>query len=487
VKLLNEILSGITIGHSTGNLSVSIEAIEFDSRKVSKGCLFVATPGTKTDGHQFISMAIEKGAHAIVCEVAPEKTPADVACITVKDSLEALGILASNFYDNPSSKMKLVGVTGTNGKTTTATLLYRMFMQLGHKSGLLSTVINYVDEKAVEATHTTPDSVQINKLMNDMVQAGCEYCFMEVSSHSIVQQRIKGLSFCGGIFTNITHDHLDYHKTFPEYVKAKKLFFDNLPKNAFALTNSDDRNGMVMLQNTKATKYRYALKSASEFHCRIIESHFGGMELDIDGKEVWTHFIGEFNAYNLLAVYSVVLLLGISKEETLTQLSSMVPVNGRFDCIRSSNGITAIVDYAHTPDALLNVLKTINDIRKGNEQIIAVVGAGGDRDKTKRPIMAKVSAELSDKVILTSDNPRSEEPTDILNDMQQGIELKYSRKVLTIVDRREAIKTAVFMANPGDIILLAGKGHETYQDIKGVKHHFDDKEEVVKLFAKIGE
>jgi len=481
-KVLKDILSNINATKIVGNLNIEVNGIAFDSRKVENSFIFVATKGTQVDGHQFINSAIEKGAVAIVCETLPETSHENCTYIIVNDASEALGYLSSNFFDNPSSKMKLVGITGTNGKTTTATLLYRMFLKLGYKAGLFSTVRNYINDKAIDATHTTPDPVQLNRIMSQMVDEGCEYCFMEVSSHSIVQHRITGLDFVGGIFSNITHDHLDYHKTFDEYIKAKKLFFDNLPESAFALTNIDDRNGNVMLQNTKARKRTYSLKSFSDFKCKIIENDFDGMELNIDNREVWTHFIGTFNAYNLLAVYATALLLEQNKDDVLKVLSDLHSVEGRFETIRSANGITAIVDYAHTPDALENVLSTINDIRQGAGQLITVVGAGGDRDKTKRPKMSKISAENSDVLILTSDNPRSENPEDILMDMKRGVETMRSKKILTIADRREAIKTAVLFAHKGDIILIAGKGHENYQEIKGVKYHFDDKEEVKKCF-----
>ncbi len=482
MKKLTDLLKNVQTLQIVGDTNISIENICFDSRTVTKGSLFVATRGTHTDGHGYIQMSIDKGASAIICEDIPATVLPNIAYISVKDSSYALGHLASNFYDNPSSKMKLVGVTGTNGKTTTATLLYRISKQLGYKAGLISTVRYMVHDKEVPATHTTPDALQLNKLMNDMVADGCEYCFMEVSSHSVVQHRIAGLVFSGGIFSNLTHDHLDFHKTFEEYLHAKQLFFDGLPKNAFALVNTDDKNGRIMAQNTKAMVKTYALKSMADFKCKIIESHLDGMQIQLDGNEVWTRFIGEFNAYNLTAVYATCILLGHKKEEILKILSTLTAVDGRFEYQTSDTGITAIVDYAHTPDALVNVLKTINQIRKGNEQVITVVGAGGDRDRTKRPIMAKVSVEMSDKLILTSDNPRSEEPADIIAEMYTGIPISEQKKVLCMTDRREAIKTACMMAQKGDIILVAGKGHENYQDVKGVKHHFDDKEEIAKIF-----
>jgi UDP-N-acetylmuramoyl-L-alanyl-D-glutamate--2,6-diaminopimelate ligase len=447
--------------------------------------MFIATRGTQTDGHNYIQSSIEKGARAILCEEIPAQTNNNVTYIQVADSSEALGYVASAFYGEPSSKLKLVGVTGTNGKTTTVTLLYRMSQQLGYKSGLISTVKYYVHNREVEATHTTPDAIQLNKLMSEMVDEGCEFCFMEVSSHSVIQHRISGLHFTGGVFSNLTHDHLDFHKTFDEYRKAKQLFFDGLPKEAFALVNIDDRNGLIMVQNSKATVKTYALKSMADFKCKVIESHFDGMSLIMDGTEVWTHFIGEFNAYNLSAVYGASVLLGHKKDDILKILSSLTSVSGRFEYQKSATGITAIVDYAHTPDALENVLRTINQIRSGNEQVITVVGAGGDRDRTKRPIMAKVSAELSDKVILTSDNPRSEVPEEIIAEMNVGVPLDQKKKVISITDRKEAIRTACMLAKKGDIILVAGKGHENYQEVKGVKHHFDDKEVIAEEFKNL--
>ncbi|MBI5218565.1 MAG: UDP-N-acetylmuramoyl-L-alanyl-D-glutamate--2,6-diaminopimelate ligase [Bacteroidia bacterium] len=486
MKKLEDILKNITTEKIAGDVSRNINRIAFDSRSVTENDLFVAVPGTQSDGHNFIGMAIEKGAGVIVCEKIPAALLPSVTYIMVKDSSYALGFLASDYFDNPSSKLKLIGVTGTNGKTTTATLSYRLAKKLGYKSGLLSTVRNYIGNREIAATHTTPDAVKINSLINDMVVEGCEYCFIEVSSHAIVQNRIAGLKFTGGIFTNITHDHLDYHKTFDEYIKAKKIFFDHLDENAFALANIDDRNGKVMLQNTKAQKYSYSLKSYSDFKCKILESHFDGMLLNIDGNEVWTKLIGGFNAYNILAVYSTAVLLKHQKEEVLTILSDLVTVDGRFEYIRSKNGITAIVDYAHTPDALINVLSTINEIRAGLGRLITVVGAGGDRDKTKRPVMAKAASELSDKVILTSDNPRSENPETILEDMYAGIEAHNRKKVVKITDRKEAIHAACIMADVYDILLIAGKGHENYQEIKGVKHPFDDKKVVREIFNEIG-
>jgi len=482
---LKDILGSIKPKQIIGNENITINELCFDSRKVVPGSLFIATRGTQTDGHKFISMAIEKGAVAVVCEEIPSDAPSAVTFIKVADASFALGHLASAFFDYPSSKLKLVGITGTNGKTTTVTLLYRMFRELGYKAGLISTVKNYVNERETEASHTTPDSIQLNQLMHEMVAEGCEYCFMEVSSHSVVQHRIAGLHFAGGIFSNITLDHLDFHKTFNEYIKAKKQFFDGLPSNAFALTNIDDRNGKIMVQNTKALTKTYALRSMSDFRCKVMESHFDGTKLQIDGTEVWTHFIGEFNAYNLLAVYATTILLGQKKEETLKVISNLTSVSGRFEYLRSSAGITAIVDYAHTPDALENVLRAINQLRSGHEQLITIVGAGGDRDRTKRPIMAKIGVENSTKLILTSDNPRSEDPAAIIAEMMVGIDINNRKKVLNIVDRREAIRTACMMAQKGDIILVAGKGHENYQIIKDVKHHFDDKEVISEQFQML--
>lgn len=450
--------------------------IEFDSRKVGAGDLFVAVVGTISDGHDFIEKAIELGASIIVCERLPETLNENVSYLQVKSSSKALGILAADFYGNPSSKLKLVGVTGTNGKTTIAGTLYNLTRKLGYKAGLFSTVKVIVDTEEITATHTTPDPLQLNAYLAKMLAAGCDYCFMEVSSHSVVQNRIAGLQFVGGIFTNITHDHLDFHKTFAEYIKAKQGFFTMLPKTAFAITNIDDRNGEIMYQNSKAQKFTYSLLAGANFKAKIIESGFEGMLLNINGDEVWLNFVGKFNAYNILAVYAAALQLGFAKDEVLRAISDLHPVDGRFEIIRSANGVSAIVDYAHTPDALKNVISTINDIRQGAGTLITVVGCGGNRDKTKRPEMAAIAAEMSDKLILTSDNPRNENPDDILDDMQKGVEPQLSRKVLRITNRQEAIKTACMLAQKGDIILVAGKGHEKYQEINGVKHHFDDKE-----------
>ncbi|MEG1896889.1 MAG: UDP-N-acetylmuramoyl-L-alanyl-D-glutamate--2,6-diaminopimelate ligase [Mucinivorans sp.] len=460
-----------------------ISSIAFDSRAVERGSLFVATRGTQVDGHDYIAKAIERGAKVIVCETLPEVQLSDVEYIKVEDSHAALGELASAFYGNPSRKLKLVGVTGTNGKTTTATLLCDLFTKLGYKVGLLSTVVNRIAGREVAATHTTPDPVELNELLAQMVVAGCDYCFMEVSSHSLVQRRTAGLTFVGGIFTNITHDHLDYHGTFAEYLKAKKSFFDALPREAFALTNLDDRNGEVMLQNCKAHLVSYSLRALADYHIQIIESHLDGMLLRVNDNEVCVNLLGQFNAYNLGAIYGAAIELGAPSDEVLVALSTLRSVNGRFDTLRSRSGVLAVVDYAHTPDALQNVLTTIREIRS-NGQVITLVGCGGDRDTTKRPEMARIAAELSDRVILTSDNPRSEEPAEILSQMNAGLDPVLRRRTLTIENRAEAIRAAVAFAGSDDIILVAGKGHETYQEIKGVKHHFDDKEEIQKAFAQ---
>lgn len=479
---LKNILKQVKTLLVNGKENVAITEVCFDSRKVVPGCLFVATRGTLTDGHKYIHTAIEKGAVAIVCETLPADQPSAVTFVKVTDASLALGFISSAFYGNPSSQFKLVGVTGTNGKTTTATLLYHMFRQLGYKVGLLSTVKYYINDREIPATHTTPDALQINKLLADMVAEGCEYCFMEVSSHSVVQHRIAGLEFAGGIFSNLTHDHLDFHKTFEEYLMAKQRFFTGLPAKAFALTNIDDRNGSVMVQNSKAAVKTYSLRSMADFRCKILESHFDGTQLWLDGTDVWTNFIGEFNAYNLLSVYATAILLGQRKEDVLRIISTLRSVSGRFEYLRSNTGVTAIVDYAHTPDALDNVIRAINQLRGGSGQLITVVGCGGDRDRTKRPVMARVAAENSSKVILTSDNPRSEDPDAIIAEMMVGVDPANRRKVVNITDRREAIRTACMLSQKGDIILVAGKGHEDYQEIKGVKHHFDDKEVIREQF-----
>ncbi len=482
MKNLQDILYKAGVKEIVGPLDREVSAITADSRKVSPGTLFVAVKGTATDGHQYIDRAVEAGAAVVVCEIIPENKSGDVTYVRVGNSAEALGYIASNFYDNPSEKLKLVGVTGTNGKTTTVTLLYNLFENLGYKTGMLSTIKNKIHHQTISSTHTTPDAVSLNKLLHEMVETGCDFAFMEVSSHAIHQHRIAGLTFAGGVFTNITHDHLDYHKTFKDYLLTKKKFFDDLPFNAFALVNIDDKNGKVMIQNTRAAKYTYALKTMADFKAKVLESQFDIMLLDIDGHQIYTFLVGEFNAYNLLAVYGTAVLLGQNKQEVLTQLSLLKGADGRFEVLRSNDGKTVIVDYAHTPDALENVLKTIQKIRTGNEQLITVVGAGGDRDKEKRPKMAKIASRLSNRIILTSDNPRSEDPKEIIKDMEEGIEIIKKGATLSIVDRKEAIKAAILLAQPGDIILIAGKGHETYQEINGVKHHFDDKEVVKEIF-----
>jgi len=481
---LSNLLKKISVLEQQGPAQAWISGVQLDSRRVAKGGLFFAVRGAQADGHLFIDKAIQNGATAIVCEEIPADLAYGVSYIKVANTQDVVGILASEFYDNPSKKLRLVGVTGTNGKTTTATLLYRLFQSLGYRVGLLSTIGNFINEKPYPTNLTTPDAVSMQQMMAEMVADGCDYCFMEASSHAIVQQRIAGLHFVGAIFSNITHDHLDYHKTFDQYIKAKKLFFDLLPSNAFALVNTDDKNGMVMVQNTKAKVHTYSLKSFSDYKCHVLENLFEGMLLDIDKQEVWTKFVGKFNAYNLLSVYAAAVLLGQPKQDVLTAISALEPVNGRFETIRSADGLVVIVDYAHTPDALVNVLNTINDVRTGNGQLISLVGCGGDRDKTKRPEMARVVADAADKVILTSDNPRSEKPEDIIADMKQGIKREHESKTVVIVDRLEAIKTAIMLARPNDIILIPGKGHEDYQEINGVKHHFSDQEIVRDLFAQ---
>ncbi|MEA4983117.1 MAG: UDP-N-acetylmuramoyl-L-alanyl-D-glutamate--2,6-diaminopimelate ligase [Paludibacter sp.] len=480
-KELKDLLLNLPVINIAGNTDIIITGIEFDSRKVVPGNLFVATCGTAVDGHAFIPAAIEKGAVAVVCEKKPEQT--DVTCVQVENSAVALGLLASAWYDFPSSKLTLVGVTGTNGKTTIATLLYQLFRMTGNKVGLLSTVCNYIDDVAVEATHTTPDALALNDLLDKMVQAGCTYAFMEVSSHSVEQGRIAGLDFDGGIFTNLTRDHIDYHLTFENYLHAKKKFFDQLSDESFALTNLDDKNGLVMLQNTKAKKYTYSLRGMADFKTKILEHGFDGMLLDMNEHEVHVSFIGRFNASNLSAVYGAAVLLGVDELEALRIISSLNSVSGRFETLRAPGGYTAIVDYAHTPDALNNVISTINQILQGNGRLITVVGCGGNRDKGKRPMMAREAVDGSWKAILTSDNPRFEDPQDILNDMVAGLDMTQKSKSLTIIDRREAIKTACALAQAGDVVLVAGKGHEDYQIIQGVKHHFDDREEVRNCFV----
>ncbi len=475
MRNLRDILERVEVNEVSGSLDIEIQSLKFDSRTIEPGCLYFAVKGTNSDGHQFISDAVKSGAVAVVCETIPENLKGQATIILVNDSSYAKAIIASNYFGNPSMHLNLVGVTGTNGKTTTVTLLYQLFEKLGYKAGLLSTIQNKIQDRAIAATHTTPDPVQLNELLAQMVNEGCTYCFMEVSSHALVQNRVTGLSFRGGIFTNITHDHLDYHKTFEAYLKAKKSFFDGLSESAFALINKDDRNGKTMVQNTKASVSTYSMQSMADYRCRILENQFGGLHLSVDGMECWFRLIGSFNAYNLLAVYSTAILLGEEKQNVLTMLSLCEPVAGRFNYIRTPDAITAIVDYAHTPDALQNVLGTIQSIRSHKEKIITVVGAGGNRDVSKRPLMAKIACDLSDRLILTSDNPRFEKPEAILDDMKKGIEPQFEKKVLVIVNRKEAIRTACAMAQPGDIILVAGKGHETYQEINGVRYPFDDK------------
>jgi UDP-N-acetylmuramoyl-L-alanyl-D-glutamate--2,6-diaminopimelate ligase len=485
VAKLKDILYGVSLTQVVGSTDLETKAIAFDSRKISSQSLFVAIRGTLSDGHQYINDVIEKGANVIVCEELPLIFIENVTYVMVQNSAKALGIIAANFYHHPSEKIKLIGITGTNGKTTIATLLYQLFRNLGYKVGLISTVENQINDLIIPATHTTPDPIALNLLLNEMIAKGCDYCFMEVSSHAVAQFRIEGLSFSGGIFSNITHDHLDFHLTFDNYLKAKKAFFDGLGKSAFALTNADDKNGLVMLQNTKAHHKTYGLKSMTDFKAKVIENQFSGLHLDIDGEDVYFKMVGSFNASNLLAVYGAALLLDQDKTKVLTILSRLTGAEGRFDYIISSNGIIGIVDYAHTPDAVDNVLATINNIRSKNEQVISVLGCGGDRDKTKRPLMAKTACEKSDKVILTSDNPRSEDPDQIIKDMQLGVSPVQQKKVLSITDRKEAIKTACLLAKTGDIILLAGKGHEKYQEIKGIKHDFDDKKILKECFEMI--
>ncbi len=475
MKRLGDILEKAGVKEVSGSVDVEIRSLKFDSRTIEPGCLYFAVKGTASDGHQFIPDAVKSGAIAVVCEKIPENPEEHVAFILVNDSSYAKAVIASNFYGNPSSLLNLVGVTGTNGKTTTVTLLHQLFQKLGIKAGLISTIQNKIQDRNLATTHTTPDPVELNELLAQMVEEGCTHCFMEVSSHAVVQRRVAGLTFRGGIFTNLTHDHLDYHKTFDAYLKAKKAFFDDLPGNAFALINKDDRNGRIMVQNTKALISTYSMQSMADFRCRILENQFQGLHLSMDGMDCWFRLIGNFNAYNLLAVYATAVLLGEERQNVLTLLSLCEPVEGRFNYIRTTNAITAIVDYAHTPDALQNVLETILSIRAQKEKIITVVGAGGNRDAAKRPVMAKIACNLSDRVVLTSDNPRFEEPEAILDDMKKGIEPQFASKVLVIVNRKEAIKTACALAQPGDIILIAGKGHETYQEIKGVKYPFDDK------------
>jgi len=469
-----------------GSQDVSILGLTFDSRQAKPGTAFFAIRGVQADGHAFIAKALENGAAVIICEELPAEINPEVTYVQVKDSAEAMGYMAAAFYEHPAKKLKLVGVTGTNGKTTCVTLLHKLFRELGYHVGMLSTVQNQIDETVIPATHTTPDAITLNALLAQMVQAGCLFCFMEVSSHALVQHRVTGLVYAGAVFTNISHDHLDYHKTFDEYIRAKKIFFDHLKKEAFALVNADDKRGTVMLQNTAAKTYTYSLRSVTDFKARILDNSIQGLQLEIDGKEVWCKLIGTFNAYNLLAVYGSAALLGEDPDEVLTILSSLHSAAGRFDYIVSENQITGIVDYAHTPDALQNVLQTIRQIRQPDQQVITLVGCGGNRDAAKRPVMADIACQFSDRIILTSDNPRFEDPQEILNQMQAGVKALDLKKALTIVDRKEAIKTACVLANPQDIILVAGKGHETYQEIKGVKTDFDDKKILAEMFRILG-
>lgn len=479
---LGELIKRIQVAQIIGPQDIDITGVNIDSRQVTNDHIFMAMKGTQTDGHAYISTAIKNGATAVLCEELPNEKENNVTYIQVSDSEDAVGKIATTFYDDPTSKLELVGVTGTNGKTTIATLLYDVFRKFGYKTGLISTVCNYIDGEAIPTEHTTPDPVTLNSLLGRMADEGCKFVFMEVSSHAIDQKRISGLKFAGGIFTNLTRDHIDYHKTMENYLKAKKKFFDDMPKNAFSLTNLDDKNGLVMTQNTRSKVYTYSLRSLSEFKGRILESHFDGMLLDFNNKELFVQFIGKFNASNLLAVFGAAVLLGKKEEDVLLALSTLRPVAGRFDSMRSPREYTAIVDYAHTPDALVNVLNAIHEVLEGKGKIITVVGAGGNRDKGKRPIMAKESARLSDRVIITSDNPRFEEPQDIINDMLAGLDIEDRKKTISITDRKEAIRTACMLAEPGDVVLVAGKGHENYQDIKGVKHHFDDKEVIADVF-----
>ncbi|MFB9110425.1 UDP-N-acetylmuramoyl-L-alanyl-D-glutamate--2,6-diaminopimelate ligase [Flavobacterium gyeonganense] len=485
MKILKDILYKVAIESVTGSTDIAIHKIDFDSRKIEENDVFIAIRGTLSDGHDYIEKAIQLGATAIICDTLPGNIEKGVTYIQVKDTNTALAFMAANYFDNPSGKLKLVGVTGTNGKTTIASLLFQLFQKAGFKVGLLSTVKIMVDETEYKATHTTPDSITINHYLNEMIEAGVTHCFMEVSSHGIHQKRTEALHFVGGIFTNLSHDHLDYHPTFAEYRDVKKTFFDSLPKTAFALSNIDDKNGTVMLQNTVARKLTYALKTYADFKAQILESQLSGLLLKINDNEVWVKLIGTFNAYNILAIYGTAIELGLDSLEALRLLSDLESVSGRFQYIVSAGNVTAIVDYAHTPDALENVLKTIDDIRTKNEQLITVVGCGGNRDKVKRPIMAKIASDLSDKAILTSDNPRNEDPEVILDEMEQGVDAHNYKKILRITDRKQAIKTACQLAQPNDIILIAGKGHETYQEINGVRHHFDDMETVKEILEQL--
>jgi UDP-N-acetylmuramoyl-L-alanyl-D-glutamate--2,6-diaminopimelate ligase len=486
LKYLKDIVSDIRITNLTGSADIMILSLQFDSRIVVPGSVFFAVKGTTTDGHQYIDQAIEKGAVAIVCEVLPEIINDKVTYLRVEDSADAMGRIASNFYGNPSGKLNLVGITGTNGKTTTVTLLYELFRLLGHKTGLISTILIKINETIIPSSHTTPDSLQLNQMMAKMVDEGCTHCFMEVSSHAVDQKRIAGLTFKGGVFTNLTHDHLDYHNTFDSYLKAKKSFFDGLSADAFALINKDDKNGMVMVQNTRAKTFTYSLQTLADFRCRILENQFHGLQLNIGGDDCWFRLIGRFNAYNILVVYSTAELLGGERSRILEVLTALKPVEGRFNSLTFKDNVTAIVDYAHTPDALRNVLETINAIRSHEEQLITVIGAGGNRDAAKRPVMAHIACMLSDKVILTSDNPRFENPETIIDDMKKGVDAEFAKKLMVIINRREAIHAASMMARHGDILLVAGKGHEKYQEIKGVRYPFDDKEVLREVMEIVG-
>ncbi len=480
MKQLKDIIDNCTPIKITGDVNVRIDGIDLDSRAVKDNYVFIATKGSATDGHLFIDKAVENGASCIICQDLPEKLFSNITYVQLSDTQEALFKIASAFYGNPASKLKIIGITGTNGKTTTATILYKLFNNIGHKSALISTIAYYVGDEVLKATHTTPDAIRLNELFSKIVAEGCEYCFMEVSSHAISQQRVEGIDFKGAVFSNITHDHLDYHKTFANYLKAKKSLFDKLPATSYALVNTDDKNGRVMLQNTKATKYTFSLSGDADYKCNIIEKHLDGTLIKINNNEVWTRFAGQFNALNITAAYAVAVLEGLDNIQVLTELSNLQPIRGRFEIV-NKDGITAIVDYAHTPDALENILAAINELKESASQLITVVGAGGNRDKAKRPIMAKIAVANSDKVILTSDNPRNEAPDAIIEDMLKGVEQPYKQNVISIENRREAIRTARMIAKSGDIILIAGKGHETYQEIKGVRHDFDDK----KVFMEI--
>lgn len=482
MKRIQDLIAGLPSVRTTGDPQTEIERLVYDSRRIGRGDCFFAASGTQCDGHDYIEAAVAAGARAVVCERMPERLDPAVCYVAVSDTQAAMAAMAAAFYDHPSRQLRLVGITGTNGKTTTATLLYDLFRRLGYRAGLISTVVYRIDEERIESTHTTPDAIRLNEMMARMVEKGCDYCFMEVSSHAIVQERIRGLRFAGGIFSNITHDHLDYHKTFAEYLRAKKLFFDNLPREAFALINIDDRNGRVMVQNTAASVKTLSLQSPADFRCKILETHPDGMELRIDGRETWVRFLGRFNAYNLLSVYATARLLGAEADETLRALSTLQPVSGRFEFVRAANGTTAIVDYAHTPDALEKVLQTVEEIRRAPQQLLVVCGCGGDRDRTKRPEMARIAARYATTAIFTSDNPRHEDPEAILDEMAAG--LSADERYLRIADRAEAIRTAVVLARPGDLVLIAGKGHETYQIIGDEKHHFDDKEEALRAFER---